>query len=128
MKMTKVPTEKWNSLIANGNTPEDLYKLGLEPAFSGTHEGRLLQVINDKLQQLDKKKDADDIAKLEAVLSNVELRQKTEKQLNESIRACGNDLKVDYEVTETNEQTGKKEAVETRRVFPKYDNKVVVKG
>tara|TARA_R110002072_G_scaffold146928_1_gene294063 strand:- start:136 stop:522 length:387 start_codon:yes stop_codon:yes gene_type:complete len=128
MKMTKVPTEKWNSLIANGNTPEDLYKLGLEPAFSGTHEGRLLQVINDKLQQLDKKKDADDIAKLEAVLSNVELRQKTEKQLNESIRACGNDLKVDYEVTETNEQTGKKEVVETRRVFPKYDNKVVVKG
>lgn len=126
--MTKVPTEKWNSLIANGNTPEDLYKLGLEPAFSGTHEGRLLQVINDKLQQLDKKKDADDIAKLEAVLSNVELRQKTEKQLNESIRACGNDLKVDYEVTETNEQTGKKEVVETRRVFPKYDNKVVVKG
>lgn len=128
MKMTKVPTEKWNSLIANGNTPEDLYKLGLEPAFSGTHEGRLLQVINDKLQQLDKKKDADDIAKLEAVLSNVELRQKTEKQLNESIRACGDDLKVDYEVTETNEQTGKKEVVETRRVFPKYDNKVVVKG
>ena len=126
--MTKVPTEKWNSLIANGNTPEDLYKLGLEPAFSGTHEGRLLQVINDKLQQLDKKKDADDIAKLEAVLSNVELRQKTEKQLNESIRACGDDLKVDYEVTETNEQTGKKEVVETRRVFPKYDNKVVVKG
>jgi hypothetical protein len=128
MKMTKVPTEKWNSLIANGNTPEDLYKLGLEPAFSGTHEGRLLQVINDKLQQLDKKKDADDIAKLEAVLSNVKLRQKTEKQLNESIRACGDDLKVDYEVTETNEQTGKKEVVETRRVFPKYDNKVVVKG
>ena len=126
--MTKVPTEKWNSLIANGNTPEDLYKLGLEPAFSGTHEGRLLQVINDKLQQLDKKKDADDIAKLEAVLSNVELRQKTEKQLNDSIRQCGDDLKVDYEVTETNEQTGKKEVVETRRVFPKYDNKVVVKG
>ena len=128
MKMTKVPTEKWNSLIANGNTPEDLYKLGLEPAFSGTHEGRLLQVINDKLQQLDKKKDADDIAKLEAVLSNVKLRQKTEKQLNDSIRQCGDDLKVDYEVTETNEQTGKKEVVETRRVFPKYDNKVVVKG
>tara|TARA_R110001583_G_scaffold51500_4_gene160791 strand:+ start:3128 stop:3514 length:387 start_codon:yes stop_codon:yes gene_type:complete len=128
MKMTKVPTEKWNSLIANGNTPEDLYKLGLEPAFSGTHEGRLLQVINDKLQQLDKKKDADSIAKLEAVLSNVELRQKTEKQLNDSIRQCGDDLKVDYEVTETNEQTGKKEVVETRRVFPKYDNKVVVKG
>lgn len=126
--MTKVPTEKWNSLIANGNTPEDLYKLGLEPAFSGTHEGRLLQVINDKLQQLDKKKDADSIAKLEAVLSNVELRQKTEKQLNDSIRQCGDDLKVDYEVTETNEQTGKKEVVETRRVFPKYDNKVVVKG
>lgn len=127
MKTNKVSIEIWSSLIANGNTPEQLATMGIEPAFGGTHEGRLLRAVNDKLATLDKKKDEDEFSKYELVKKLVTSRQDIQTELNKAIRNCGDSLAVDV-VIEEEDENGKKVVVETKRVFPKYDNKVVVKG
>jgi len=140
MSLTKIPLESYQKMLDKGLTPEAITAMGLEPKYSGTHEGRLLESVNYNIDSLtndiagmkkeskEHKQAEQKLAKFVAVKNHINTLTELRSKLNASIRECGEDLKATLEVTELDEETGKKKVIGTERVFPNYENKIVVKS
>jgi len=142
MSLTKIPLESYQKMLDKGLTPEAITAMGLEPKYSGTHEGRLLESVNYNIDSLsmesagfkvgskEHKQAEQKLAKFVAVKNHINTLTELRSKLNASIRECGEDLKATLEVTsdEVDEKTGKKKVIGTERVFPNYENKIVVKS
>ena len=140
MGLTKIPLESYQKMLDKGLTPEAITAMGLEPKYSGTHEGRLLESVNYNIDTLtndiagmkkeskEHKQAEQKLAKFVAVKNHINTLTELRSKLNASIRECGEDLKASLEIKETDEDTGDVSVVGTEKVYPKYENKIVVKS